>query len=77
MKPSYSLEALDVKIENEHLTINNFDKLGGIDKACIVKIGNGTEAQYFKPSESDEKIGYAILSHGDTMQNRTKKWSMS
>ena len=72
-KFSYTLEQQDCTIENEQLTITNFDNIGYIDSNCVVKVDQKSGLSFFQLSAVDRKIGYFNLSGGDTLQDRTNK----
>jgi|SaaInlV_125m_DNA_1040241.scaffolds.fasta_scaffold27016_3 hypothetical protein len=72
-QPTYTLEKNEVKITNESLEITNYNKIGFIDKKCIIAVQTDGSTRYFKPAENDQKIGYATLTSGDTLQERAKR----
>ena len=72
-QPTYTLEKDEANITNENLKIIKYDKIGFIDKKCIIAVQTDSSTRYFELADNDQKIGYAMLTSGDTLQERAKK----
>lgn len=73
LQPTYTLDQNEVNINNGNLEIINYDKIGFIDEKCIIAVQTNGSTRYFKLAENDQKIGYAMLTSGDTLQERAKR----
>ena len=72
-EPTYTLTDEYFNMDGDTLTIKNYEKMGVIDRDCILEVQNGNTSNYFKLNNQDQRLGYAHITSGDTLQERTTK----